>query len=196
MAKSKRKGPKKRAARKLPVKPTTSPAPAPAANPLIVSSQAAAARFFGVCDKTIQRWTNEDPPMPYAPTRYDLAAIAKWLASSRAEARQAQASPRKVDLAELEEQKLQADVADKREAARMRRLKRLELQGTLVDRQAAEAEIESILREVSTRLDAIPAEAATEVPTAARPKVLARWKSKIALTKKAMRDAIENLKDS
>jgi hypothetical protein len=106
------------------------------------------AAFFDKSIQTIERyWVKSG--MPGEPGHYDLKAIAAWQQKAQGKG--------DLEIAKLEEE------------VRYKKLKNDQTEGLLVDRQAAEQEINAMLVRLKTRVESIPDEMEMLFPLEVRP---------------------------
>ena len=135
----------------------------------IVTTLAVVAEFFGVHEQTVKGWRAEG--MPGTERAYKLTELAQW--------RIMKAERRGGSLGDVSERSL---IRAERELNCERKRHELDaMQGKLIDKEQALADITEAFAAVRMRLEALPAEMVVAEPADVRDAKLAEWKSKIRL---------------
>lgn len=142
------------------------------------------ADFYELSLKTVKQWRTQGMP-DRTSQGWDLLAIIRWrdkrmalLAGGRVGAVDRMDAPAAdADKASLAEQKRVAEVISNRKKL----LELQEMQGKLVDADAARAQFEQMGNAVRQRLEALPGELASSVPPEIRPDFLADATHKVRL---------------
>ncbi len=130
------------------------------------------AKFFGVSLQAVKQWRCGPDPMPGEPGAWPLWEIVRWRYAKvrhRIERNESAEQRKNLELA-----KLATDVQ-----ARQQELQRLA--AGLVNREAAERQIASMVDRVCWRLQQVPDECATIFPPAIRDSATAEMRQKIGL---------------
>lgn len=117
------------------------------------------AAFFGVQPQTVRAWRMESPPMPGEPGKYSLSEITRWRDVRTARTRPTDASEAGIAIR-------RAELAERLERARGRKMKNDRFEAQLVSREELERDIVKGLKLTERKLATLPERVAGVVPAA------------------------------
>lgn len=140
------------------------------------------AEFFGVSPTAVQRdWRRQG--MPGENGRYPLNEIAQWKIQRERDQNKPGISAEQKSLKERYDL---AEVIKAEFDAEIKRIKVEELEGRLIDKETAIAEVEEMFHRIRARLEQIPQELGTTIPPEIRADLIADMRYKIQLVLREM----------